>query len=910
MRQQRNILRGILLLAIVAEATWGQQPDYGSRLGVGQGTATNFRPQGPQGMLDAIDPAVRRWYVPQELFAEYRWRQWEYTNYARSPYQRYINADIEGSYFYDLYGNFINQGWLVYNTSQERPQEFGNVVFQSSRFDRWFSGVVVAADQKGSYFYALTVSRDLRTTLTPMTFSKARLDGVQADLASDKYEGTLIYSRISGPRGVRGREVRRTSATTLFGGRFTAQVGDFTEMGIHMVNAHQANALTDRDFFKNMITGALTERQNFQGTSQAVTAAGLFGGAQGGTVGSNAITGIQIVLRDDSPEDGVGGAAFFPTGSDLLITYRDGSVDRGRDIGLEPLVEGGLTERGFISANGSEEIRLFYDFGKSDFTNRASGEVGEIVGVEFRLVVANDYQIWMTSNNQLDVSGNPVLLLVDQARGNIRDLTNLRTVSFEYGLPTATHILGGTLAVNEVLGFDLYGEYDLSWSYRKYPNVLENKHRASSGIKGRPNAPAWMVNASKRAEPFFFYGEAYSMDPFYNTQAFVAADDGQIDYSADRDRVELVEDNDDQDRVPDAFRSDWVQPDLQVFPGWDQNNDFVPDLNQNDNRVKINNTPDYEEPFMRFGVDRPEFLFGVDMNNNFWVDQYENDEEPDYPYRRDHRGYNAYGGVYLTPQLRLMAGVLREGLISSDQKNHGAYAVLNYDGLSPRYGRLRIFEMAKRVEDDIPNPLLQWAPDNTIRGGALTPLDDPLLGRDTWVNQFFVGHSLRTASLLLLSKLNYVYFHQRLDEAQRQRLGLDETDFFFGFINKARYEYELGRLIVEPRWKSEFRKQSRTLFEAGQHTSLMELFGALARMQLLEVTQVQAGMEYVWFDDFDDDFNDFNSLTVGLQFANTSAYQGYSIRLLTGIVLERKDFKERQAINTTQAFITIYAGLE
>ena len=96
---------------------------------------------------------------------------------------------------------------MVYNTSQERPQEFGNVVFQSSRFDRWFSGVVVAADQKGAYFYALTVSRDLRTTLTPMTFSKARLDGVQADLASDKYEGTLIYSahqRSAGVPGTRG----------------------------------------------------------------------------------------------------------------------------------------------------------------------------------------------------------------------------------------------------------------------------------------------------------------------------------------------------------------------------------------------------------------------------------------------------------------------------------------------------------------------------------------------------------------------------------------------------------------------------------------------------------------------------------------------------------------------------------
>ena len=61
------------------------------------------------------------------------------------------------------------------------------------------------------------------------------------------------------------------------------------------------------------------------------------------------------------------------------------------------------------------------------------------------------------------------------------------------------------------------------------------------------------------------------------------------------------------------------------FPGWDQNNDFIPDFNQNDNAVRANRRPDYDEPFLRFDVDRPEFLFGVDMNNNFWVDQFEND---------------------------------------------------------------------------------------------------------------------------------------------------------------------------------------------------------------------------------------------------------------------------------------------
>ena len=122
------------------------QPDYGARLGLGQGPDLSFEPQGPGVMLGALDPAVRRWYVPQELFAEYQWHQWEYTNYARDPYQRYVNTALEGDYFYDIYGNFLARGWLIFNNSQIRPQQFGNSLFKATRFDRWFSGVVIAAD--------------------------------------------------------------------------------------------------------------------------------------------------------------------------------------------------------------------------------------------------------------------------------------------------------------------------------------------------------------------------------------------------------------------------------------------------------------------------------------------------------------------------------------------------------------------------------------------------------------------------------------------------------------------------------------------------------------------------------------------------------------------------------------------
>ena len=111
----------VLLLAVGAAQEAAGQVDYSSRLGLQQGDETSFAPQGPEVMLGVLDPAVRRWYVPQELYKEYHWRQWQYTNYARNPYQRYVDISLEGDYFYDLYGNFLTRGWLIFNNSQSKP---------------------------------------------------------------------------------------------------------------------------------------------------------------------------------------------------------------------------------------------------------------------------------------------------------------------------------------------------------------------------------------------------------------------------------------------------------------------------------------------------------------------------------------------------------------------------------------------------------------------------------------------------------------------------------------------------------------------------------------------------------------------------------------------------------------------
>jgi hypothetical protein len=885
----------LVALSVFCLDTAQGQVDYGGRLGQVQAGMRSFTPQAPVPLMEAVSPAMHKWYLPQESYSEFgRW-QWETINYARDPYQRYVDPSIDGEFFYDLYGNQLTQGWLIYNTSQTSPQELGQIVFEDSRLRDWFSGVAIAAEQQGQYRYAVTVGRDLRTTLTPMVFSKPRFNGVQIDFLTNKYMATLIYSQ-----GAIGNQARpRTDITTIMGGRLVAQVGDFVELGVHMANAHQSNSLSSK-LTDNLISGSLPESKNQQ------------------------ISTIEIVLRDDSPEDGTGGATYFPAGSDVFVTYLDGSQDAGKDIRFEPVVQGGTPGRGFLAANGDEEIRLTYDFTDPGFVARARADRSEIVKVEFRLTLANDYQIWMSSDQQSGRLGD-VLLIVDRAKGNVRDGSNVRLVEFEYGLPTATHVIGSSLKVSDVWGFDLYGEYDLGWSYRKYPNPLAEKHEVSSGIRGKRTTPVWMVNLGKQAHPFFFFGEAYSVDPLYNTQTFITSADGTMDFKDDRLKYELVDDNDDQDRLPDLRRFDTAAQgagfsqydnvasatDIRVFPGWDRNNDFVPDYNQNDNRVRPNTLPDYEEPFLRFGSDRPEFAFGVDMNHNYWVDRFENDDEPDYPYRKDHRGFNLFGGAHLTPDLIVKVGALREQSIASQRRNYSDYVLLGFDRTSPRWGRLRLFQMVESARDDIEDPLLQWAPGNSLDDGRVQPISDPLIARDTWVNRSFAGHHWQHGAFFVKSKLSYFRFAQRLDEEERLRHGLDKSDFFFGLINKASYRYRLGPLELVPRWKSEYINQSRGLFGDDERTVLTELFSGLVIVPLLSATTLQGGIEYFVSQDLDGGrADDFTTRSAGLQVTSSSALQGYVMWFVAGAATERTDPRGKDAFNQVQTFITIYAGLE
>ena len=94
---------------------FGETGELGSRRQVQRGGEVSFEPRGRGVMSGPLDPTVKRWYIPEELYNEYRWLQTRYSNYARRHYQRYVNTAVEGDYFYDYFGDLASRGFLVYD---------------------------------------------------------------------------------------------------------------------------------------------------------------------------------------------------------------------------------------------------------------------------------------------------------------------------------------------------------------------------------------------------------------------------------------------------------------------------------------------------------------------------------------------------------------------------------------------------------------------------------------------------------------------------------------------------------------------------------------------------------------------------------------------------------------------------
>ncbi|MDP6018875.1 MAG: hypothetical protein QGI32_22485, partial [Candidatus Latescibacteria bacterium] len=277
--------------------------------------------------------------------------------------------------------------------------------------------------------------------------------------------------------------------------------------------------------------------------------------------------------------------------------------------------------------------------------------------------------------------------------------------------------------------------------------------------------------------------------------------------------------------------------------------------------------------------------------------------------------YNSYGGVFLTPDIRLHFGRQRIEQISQDRRNHADYALLTAEREVPVVGRLRLYGDVRKVRDSIEDDLLQWVQETNTRG-AQRLVTDVLPAQDTFVHSVWLGHDLHTSrGLYVAQRLKWDGYRQFGSADEIELRGVREDSHFLGVIHKAEYALQFGSVSVTPRWKSEFLRRVPPARSLPRQQQLTELLMLVARKRVLRRSLLEGGIEYEWHNQMRDPVppgvdDDFRGLVYLVQMTNLSDYQGYRITTVAGFEVARRMRQDEDTATRTRGFVTLYAGIE
>jgi len=303
------------------------------------------------------------------------------------------------------------------------------------------------------------------------------------------------------------------------------------------------------------------------------------------------------------------------------------------------------------------------------------------------------------------------------------------------------------------------------------------------------------------------------------------------------------------------------------------------------------------------------------MNHNGWIDRFENDEKADLPYERDRSGYNVYGGVYLWPDVRVIAGLQRIRQITDDRRNRAAYLLATVDRDIAKWGRIRLFQDIRKVEDDIRDDLFQWLQPPDTRGG-MRLVTDILPARNTWISTTWIGVDYtRIPGLELQNKFKWQLYYQLDDDVELALRDVRGRAVFLGLINKAEYRLSWRGVTLVPRWKSELRHQQEVRKSVQKRREWSQLFMLLLRFPVFRSSFVESGVEYEIFEQLRDPTppggqDSFTGLVLTTQLSNLSEYQGYRLTTVLGFEVARRRFEYDEKQIRTRGFVTVYAGVQ
>jgi len=619
------------------------------------------------------------------------------------------------------------------------------------------------------------------------------------------------------------------------------------------------------------------------------------------------------------------------------------------DMYRESLVTDGNEK--YLETNGSEYLQFWFEMPKTN----SQGQPIEVSDVEFRALVGNDYkfsisEIYHDEHNTNTQKNATYFYVVREAPGNIKDMSNLGWVSFHHGQETANMLMGFRIDA-DVKDFEFVAEYNKNLKFRQFMhNDAKKRHQDSD---------AYYINLRKTFGKFQIGGEYFNIDPQYSTtfentdpsyfamksiplhswtpyfnddvslQGGHETPSGSSDsagFMANTMMITTVDDNDDKDRYPDFHIFSDVRDRNGIFPGLDRNGNNRPDTNENDNLM-----PDYAEPFLLYNVDPDEYDFGDDFNNNGVIDEREDDDQPDYPYDRDTRGFHIFSSFGEDLGLKYTLGYINYKEIWGGGKTDVKYGRIEYRKFIPFFAELNFASNLKKVKDSVMNDVFRHNRllsttlidsfsyvDNIFRtreGLQHEPFYDRLKYRDSYVtSSYFNAKLFRIPNLNIELKLKYDLNHQNEASYQKKNDIIERTQ-----IIRADYRFYFKDLLLMPQVKYMSRKYTNhDGYELPFHEeSFYPIFRA--EYPLTFKTTLKAGMQgfpglNAKVRNLVNNQLDYDERHYVIMLTNSSLYQGYDFSLNFGYQVNWQELHGimRKPYSRTDKllFIRLVVGME
>ena len=906
-----------------------------------------------------------------------RWERPAYRNYALRTYANYPDhtfpyADSPRTYYGPL-GDYLTSGFDLYRWNETRMpgQEFGSTIFKPNDagtlvWNKVYDAVVIGRDGYGDWGYSLIVADGLIARFSPLTLSMTDFNGVRLDVSTPRLQLTGLASRSERPHTyisrsifVLGQTHIADDSTLLLGGRAQTDLG-LLRLGLNWANTHVYQSTRPG----NSLKGVLRPDQPLMDWILVRFSDDSPADGSGGAV----VQEVRLVIDGDPRPDleprvirqraGVGpqvgtvsqatgrfratdytsfrGHRLFYRGRDevplysdffYLLDHEDG-IDVSSDVHLQGLITYFQVENEGETLRADGEEQLVYLFDLSAEPKVESVQVEALVGNDYRVDVA------LLSNQSPRAKTYHARYLSTfyrtalRARDNVGDLSNLRWVRFDVGENTGLFTYSADLNL-ALPGLEINGEFGRSALYSRYPGQGEGEPIFSASPHFAERGSAWYLNAVHWLGRGRVGGEWFSINPGYTTSMRTFLDKtSDLNYSNISGMLnetvywDLVQDNDDGDRFPDrrvgnigGFLPDEKSFDLDgVFIDQDDDNDGIPEINRN-----LNNVPDFDEPFLMFDVEPNVYVYGLDRNHNDEPDRREDDDEVDYPYDHDQRGYHLFGQIDPSRHLSLALGRYATGEIAGSGRNRSTYALLTYRrrGME-RSWRLFFENHLRRVQDDIGDDYVvtdenasrvenfssdglrqeiqadKYLHHPPIFSGALVA--DLRSYQDSYVNETCLeGRFSLWTSLEVVQKLRLRFNWQQGGRLYNGLFQRERRLDLWTWVNRVQYTWRLGRLHLVPQYKFMLLRltdQDRGIDLRSEFRSIPILrleYPLLSRTSLRAGVQGWGPLPYRRRDGLALR-NRFEQRTAFATLTNRSKYFGYDLVTIVGMAWDRKEY--------------------